>query len=308
MAIKKMSNAARKPQTPDRAHQHSTECSVCLDDVWQYNPGVGPLADAVIELSCGHLYHRHCLAGIASKTDPAICSLCPVCRESFLPPLHLGCRVRVNLPNLHAGEHSGDDSTPAKGRPTSQQQQHPQKGSSRPEEQRHENDNALSAEDNWGAFRTMLHGRTAQVHTLEDDDPNGRAAIILDSVMEETGGIEGLCLSKISVPKSALLLGAEEISLELPTLPVAPPPPPKITTSCHVQINGLLGRTDLNGKYGVAKKFFAAKGRWYGTSRICALLLLSCFKFYFDTRVVLQLSSWNNFPMYTDGRTASVTL
>ena len=76
MAIKKYANAQRKPSSST----DSTECTVCLEDFWHYNPGVGPLADAVIELSCGHLYHRHCLAGIASKADPAICSLCPICR------------------------------------------------------------------------------------------------------------------------------------------------------------------------------------------------------------------------------------
>lgn len=64
----------------------------------------------------------------------------------------------------------------------------------------------LSDVDNWGAFRTMLHGRIALVHALDEGDPNGRAEIILDALMEETGGIEGVCIGKLSVPKSALLL------------------------------------------------------------------------------------------------------
>ena len=56
--------------------------------------------------------------------------------------------------------------------------------------------------------------------------------------------------------------GAEEILLELPSLPAAPPPPPKVEIGSFVQLNGLVSRDDLNGKYGIAKQFFQVKGRW----------------------------------------------
>ena len=38
--------------------------------------------------------------------------------------------------------------------------------------------------------------------------------------------------------------------------------PPSIESGCRVAVAGLTGRTDLNGRVGVALDFDAAVGRW----------------------------------------------
>ena len=115
--------------------------------------------------------------------------------------------MRVNLPSHNGDDRHGGDT--AKGGGTRQSDGSPpgKGGANGPRRA----DRTLSDVDNWGAFRAMLHGRIALVHALDEGDPNGRAEIILDALMEETGGVEGVCIGKLSVPKSALLLVRSEV-------------------------------------------------------------------------------------------------
>jgi len=143
--------------------QAELECIICFDSL-------AARGFRTTLLPCGHMTHRQCLADMAQRADTRITGQCPTCRTSFLPPLHLGCRVRINFP---ADTLEPDESQPPAGGGKGGGSMAAPNTCGVPVAGQHR--------QAWGHVRVQLHGKCGTLDSVDTDDPNGRGTVSLDA-------------------------------------------------------------------------------------------------------------------------------